>query len=123
MKNHRINNMESRICKKCMIEKPLTREFFGVQARNSKRFLTHCIECKKKYHLKWREDKKASQDPDKRRMKQLYVYKEYTEQEKEVAFREAYAYIYWQAFDKAIPLSKLNKITSSQLKKIKGTKK
>ena len=91
-----------------MVEKPMTLEFFGLQQKNQKRFLTECRACKKSYHLQYRENKRLSQDPDKERMKQVYVYKEYTEEEKREALRTAYGYIYWKAFNTPISIDQLN---------------
>lgn len=93
-----------------MIQKPLTLEFFGLQQKNTKRFLTWCRECKKSYHLEYSQNKRLSQDPDRKRMKQVYTYIELTKEEKEARMREAYAHIYYQAFDKPISLNQLKEI-------------
>jgi hypothetical protein len=102
--------MEYRVCSKCMTEKPMTLEFFGLQQKNQNRFLTECRDCKRNYHIQYRENKRLSQDPDRERMKQVYVYKEYTREEKKASLRQAYAHIYWEAFNKPITLNQLRKI-------------
>ena len=84
------------------MEKPTTLEFYGVQQTNNKRFLTECRECKKIYQLRYQEKKRLDKDVEANRMKQLYVFPQLTKEQKEKRMKEAYAYIYYQAFDESI---------------------
>jgi hypothetical protein len=61
---------------------------------------------------KWQADKRAEQEVDRKREKHLYTIKEYTKEEKQQRMKEAYAYMYYQAFGR--PISK------QQLKEIEG---
>lgn len=103
---------ESRVCSKCKIEKPLTLEFFGPQQKNQARLHTECRECKLKYMKKWQADRRAEQEVDKKRDKHMYTIKEYTEEEKQQRMKEAYAYMYYQAFGRPI--------TKQVLKELEG---
>lgn len=94
--------MQSRVCSKCKIEKPLTTEFFGIQQKNKARLHTECRECKIKYMRQWQADRRAEQEIDKKREKHMYTIKEYTKEEKQQRMKEAYAYLYYQAFGRAI---------------------
>lgn len=44
--------IESRVCKICNLEKPLTLEYYALNPRKSK-FMLHCIECKRKQFRDW----------------------------------------------------------------------
>lgn len=94
--------MQSRVCSKCKIEKPLTEEFFGPQQKNKARLHTECRECKIKYMRQWQANKRAEQEVDKNREKHMYTIKEYTKEEKQQRMKEAYAYLYYQAFGRTI---------------------
>jgi hypothetical protein len=61
---------------------------------------------------KWQADKRAEQEVDRKREKHLYTIKEYTEEEKQQRMKEAYAYMYYQAFGRPI--------TKRELKEIEG---
>lgn len=104
--------MQSRVCSKCKIEKPLTLEFYGIAQKNKNRMHTECKECKLKYMKQWQANKKAEQEVDKKRDKHMYTIKEYTEEEKQQRMREAYAYLHYQAFGKPI--------SQKQLKDLEG---
>ena len=104
--------MEMRVCSKCYIEKPLTLEYYAIAQRNKNRFHTECRVCKKAYIKKWHENKRASEEVDRKREKHLYTIKEHTEEEKQQRMTEAYAYIYYQAFGRPI--------TNKVLKEIEG---
>ena len=104
--------MESRVCSKCKIEKPLTTEFFGPQQKNKARLHTECRQCKHEYMKKYQQNKRLSRDPERDRMKDMFTIKEYTEEEKQNRMREAYAYLHYQAFGKPI--------TQKQLKDLEG---
>jgi hypothetical protein len=104
--------MQSRVCSKCKIEKPLTLEFFGPQQKNQARLHTECRECKKAYLKKWQADRKAEQEVDKKRDKHMYTIKEVTPEEKKQRMREAYAYLHYQAFGRPI--------SQKQLKDLEG---
>ena len=101
---------ESRVCSKCMIEKPLTTEFFGPQQKNKARLHTECRECKKKYMRQWQENKRLSKDPEEKRLKELYTIKEITKEEQQQKLKNAYAHIYFEAFGRAITTEKLKSI-------------
>lgn len=94
--------MEYKICSKCGTEKPMTLEFFSVQQKNHKRFMTECKECKKIYQLKYHENKRREKDLDGKRMRQLYVFPQLTKEQREKNMKEAYAYIYYQAFNESM---------------------
>jgi len=103
---------ESRVCSKCKIEKPLTHDFFGPQQKNKARLHTECRQCKKEYMKKYQENKRLSRDPERDRMKEMYTIKEISTEEKQRLMKEAYAHIYYQAFDRPI--------TDRQLKDLEG---
>lgn len=94
--------MQSRVCSKCKVEKPLTEEFFATQHKNKSRLNTECRECKIKYMRQWQANKRAEQEVDKNREKYMYTIKEYTKEEKQQRMKEAYAYLYYQAFGRPI---------------------
>jgi hypothetical protein len=60
----------------------------------------------------WQQNKRAEQEVDRKREKHLYTIKEYTEEEKQQRMKEAYAYMYYQAFGRPI--------TKRELKEIEG---
>lgn len=103
---------ESRVCSKCKVEKPLTKEFFGPQQKNKARLHTECRECKLKYMKQWQQNKKLSRDPEEKRQKHLYTIKEISKEDQQRLMREAYAYIYYEAFNRAI--------TDKELKRLEG---
>jgi hypothetical protein len=92
------------------MEKPLTLEFFGPQQKNKARMHTECRLCKLAYMRKWQADRTAEQEVDRKREKHLYTIKEYTEEEKQQRMKEAYAYIYYQAFGRPISKRELKEI-------------
>jgi hypothetical protein len=94
------------------MSKPLTIEFFGPQQKNKSRLHTECRDCKVKYMRQWQQNKRAEQEVDRKREKHLYTIKEYTEEEKQQRMKEAYAYMYYQAFGRPI--------TKRELKEIEG---
>ena len=102
--------MESRVCSRCKIEKPLTDEFFGPQQKNKARLHTECRVCKKAYMKKWQADRRAELEVDRKRDKHMYTIKEHTEEEKQERMREAYAYIYFQAHGRSISEKKLKEL-------------
>ena len=95
-----------------MIEKPLTLEFYGPQQKNQSRFHTECRTCKKAYMKNYQENKRLSKDPEARRIKEVYKTKEITKEERQQKIKNAYAYIYYQAFGRSI--------SEKQLKEIEG---
>lgn len=104
--------METRVCSKCKIEKPLTVEYFGMAQKNKNRLHTECKVCKLYYMRQYQQNKKLTKDPDEKRIKEMYTMKEVSQEEKEESLRRAYAHIHYQAFGK--PISK------KQLKEIEG---
>ena len=94
------------------MSKPLTIEFFGPQQKNKSRLHTECRDCKIKYMRQWQQNKRAEQEVDRKREKHLYTIKEYTEEEKQQRMKEAYTYMYYQAFGRPI--------TKRELKEIEG---
>ena len=94
------------------MEKPLTVEFFGPQQNNKARLHTECRRCKLAYMQKWQADRRAEQEIDRKRDKHMYTIKEVTKEEKQERLKEAYGYMYYQAF--GIP------ITRKVLKEIEG---
>lgn len=61
---------------------------------------------------KYQENKRLSMDPERDRMKEMYTIKEISTEEKKRLMREAYAHIYYQAFDRPI--------SDRQLKDLEG---
>ena len=61
---------------------------------------------------KYQESKRLSRDPERNRMKEMYTIKEITTEEKQRLIKEAYAHIYYQAFERPI--------TNRQLKDLEG---
>ena len=58
----------------------------------------------------WQANKRAEQEVDQKRDKHMYTIKEYTEEEKQQRMNEAYAYMYYQAFGRAISDDKLKEL-------------
>ena len=61
---------------------------------------------------KYQENKRLSKDPERDRMKDMYTIKEIRTEEKQRLMKEAYAHIYYQAFERPI--------TDRQLKDLEG---
>ena len=99
--------METRVCSKCQIEKPLTVEYFGMAQKNKNRLHTECKVCKLYYMRQYQQNKKLTKDPDEKRMKEIYIMKEISQEEKAESIQRAYAHIYYQAFDKPISTEEL----------------
>ena len=99
--------METRVCSKCKIEKPLTVEYFGMAQKNKNRLHTECRVCKLYYMRQYQQNKKLTKDPDEKRIKEMYTMKEITQEEKVESIQRAYAHIYYQAFDKPISTEEL----------------
>jgi len=99
--------METRVCSKCKIEKPLTVEYFGMAQKNKNRLHTECRVCKLYYMRQYQQNKKLTKDPDEKRMKEIYIMKEISQEEKAESIQRAYAHIYYQAFDKPISTEEL----------------
>jgi hypothetical protein len=104
--------METRVCSKCKIEKPLTLEYFGIAQKNKNRMHTECKVCKLYYMRQYHQDKKLKKDPDGKRLKEMYTIKEVTKEEQQDLLKRAYSYLHYQAFGKPI--------STRQLKEIEG---
>ena len=106
--------METRVCSKCKIEKPLTLEYFGIAQRNTERnknrMHTECRVCKLYYMRTYQQNKKLIKDPDEKRIKEMYTIKEVSQKEKSEAVGRAYAHIYYQAFDEPISTEELKRL-------------
>jgi hypothetical protein len=104
--------METRVCSKCKIEKPLTLEYFGMAQKNKNRMHTECRVCKLYYMRSYQQDKRLKKDPDEKRIKEMYTIKEVTKEERLELLRRGYAHIYYEAFAKSI--------TKKELKRLEG---
>lgn len=90
------------------MEKPLTLEFYNAAHKNRDGFHTECRVCKKNYMKKWQQQKQlVKQDTDKKREKHMYTIKEASVEDRKQRMREAYAYLYYQAFGRPISAKKL----------------
>ena len=104
------SNVQTRICSKCYIEKPLTLEFYAIADKNNGRMHRECRICKKNYLKQYQINKRLSRDPEADRVKELYTMKEPNKEEQKERLEVAYAYIYRNAFGKSITRKQLNKI-------------
>lgn len=86
----------------------MTLEYFNLAHKNKARFQTECRVCKKNYMKKWQEQKQlVKRDIDNKREKHMYTIKEVTAEDRKQRMREAYAYLYYQAFGRPISAKKL----------------
>lgn len=88
--------METRICKHCEQELPLTLEYFSWANTLKNRFLTVCRDCKTEYNKQYRSKKYG--EPIKTGDKEVYTIKEEPLAVKHKRIAKAFKYIHLEAF-------------------------